>query len=148
LPLLTWRQPKRVQQGIDLTCIVKVKHGLDPALVLPLTDERLVRLAILAELLRDHDAASLARLRQRDGMLEAARRKLAQSAADPGAATPFQRAGLQGTHERWAAAEKRRINLERAQLRAEEEGLRRTAARSSARAEILRRLAAKPKRPR
>jgi len=106
------------------------------------TDGRLLRLARLAAMLRDREAAALARCRNEADALAAEAQALRGMAAAP-RPTAFNRAGRLQAMEAWRAAELGRINTRIAALRAEEADLAGRAARAVARAEVLQRLAAR-----
>jgi len=102
-------------------------------------DARLVRLARLAAMLRDREAAALAACRRKAAALDAEARALQRSIADP-APSAFNRAGRLQAQEAWRAAEIRRVNTHLARTRAQEADCADRAARAFARAEVLDRL--------
>lgn len=107
----------------------------------PPRDPRLERLAAVASLVQRQAVAALAENRSREVALIAQIAEL-RSEGRGTAPTAYERAGAAACRDRWAADRIRALNAERAQLRAERDGLEKAAARAVARDAVIARLRA------
>jgi len=104
-----------------------------------LADPRLPRLAAITGLVQRHAVAALAANRAREATLAV---EIAALQAEDGGTEPsaYERAGAGTRRARWCAARLAGLNAERARLRAECDGLARTAARAIARDQVVARM--------